>query len=438
MNRYLRKLPAQLKTIIGLVSKVSFEMKIPAYLVGGCLRDLILGFKNFDLDLAIEGDGIMFARQLAKRLKSGLNTHERFGTATLILENGLKVDIASTRSERYPLPGALPVVSSGSLIADLGRRDFTINALAVKITAGKKQEIIDPYAGQSDLALGQIRVLHNLSFRDDPTRIFRAIRFSQRFDFKIEPRTRRLLKQAISDGLLEQVHPHRLRNELVLMLKECSPFGSVRQIYDWGGLFSISPNLKISKSTENLYKAIAKQIAGFAKKFPKRRRLDQWLIYFMGLIGTLTLAQMRAVMHKLGLRQGEQKRVLDYYRKRPRIVKVLSKKQVCPEQVYALLEPLSYEAIILLSATSTDKNLKKYLTDFLNVYNVLRLEVSGQDLEKLGVLPGPRYQKILTELLAAKLNGRLKSRSAELALMEGLARVNKKGNGENNVKARTR
>ena len=214
MKKYLEKLPRELKKVVNQVIKVSQETRLPAYLVGGCLRDLILGIKNLDLDIAIEGNGIIFAQKLAQRLNSTLKIHPRFGTAVLILADGLKVDIATARQEKYPYPAALPVVSSGSLREDLKRRDFTINALAISLVLGKDQEIIDPYGGQEDLVLGRIRILHNLSFKDDPTRIFRAVRFSQRLDFKIEEETFTLLKEAIGEGALDKVNPHRLRDEL--------------------------------------------------------------------------------------------------------------------------------------------------------------------------------------------------------------------------------
>ncbi|MCX5668960.1 MAG: hypothetical protein NTX89_02405, partial [Candidatus Omnitrophica bacterium] len=174
MKEYFKKLPRELREVINQAAKVSQETQMPAYLVGGCLRDLILGVKNLDLDIAVEGRGIIFAQHLAQKLKSTLKTHPRFGTATLVLADGVKVDIATTRQEKYPSLGVLPVVSSGSLKEDLKRRDFTINAMAISLVLNKEQEIIDPFAGQDDLASGSIRILHNLSFKDDPTRILRA------------------------------------------------------------------------------------------------------------------------------------------------------------------------------------------------------------------------------------------------------------------------
>ncbi|MDP3042747.1 MAG: CCA tRNA nucleotidyltransferase [Candidatus Omnitrophota bacterium] len=422
MIKYFKKLPSELRKVIRQASKVSQETRMPVYLVGGCLRDLILGVKNLDLDIAIEGNGIIFAQRLAQKLKSSLRIHERFGTATLILSDGLKVDIATTRQEKYPYFAALPEVSPGSLNEDLKRRDFTVNAMAVSLTVDKEQKIIDPFGGQDDLASGRIRVLHNLSFKDDPTRIFRAIRFSRRFDFKIEPKTLALLKQAISEGLLSKVNPHRMRVELIAILKEQNPFKPIKELGDLGALSFISAKLKIDKSTRALFKSISQQIAWFIKNFTARRQPDSWLVYFTALLAPLTLAQINLLISSLGLRKGEAKRVISYYRERGKLISSLSKKHLLPEQIFSLLEPLSYETIILVSAATPNKKFKKYLTDFLEIYNGMRLCICGSDLSGLGVLPGPEYQKIFAKVLTAKLNGQVRNRQTEMALIRKLVR----------------
>ena len=423
MRNYFKKLPRELREVISQASKISRETQMPAYLVGGCLRDLILQGKNLDLDIAIEGNGIIFAQNLAQKLKSSLKIHERFGTATLILNDRLKVDIATTRQEKYPYNSALPIVSPGSLREDLKRRDFTINAMALSLAADMEQKIIDPFGAQDDLAIGRIRILHNLSFKDDPTRIFRAIRFSQRLGFKIEPKTLLLLKEAISDGLLDKVNPHRMRDELILILKEQDPFGSIKKLGDLGALSFISTKLKIGKSTRGLFKSIAIQIAWFAKNFPARRQLDTWLVYFAALLAPLTYTQIKMIIYRLGLRKGDQKRIISYCRGRVKFISFLSKKQLTPEQIFSLLEPLSYETIILLSATTPNKNFKKYLVDFFEIYNGMRLCISGSDLGGLGILPGPEYRKIFAKVLTAKLNGQVKNRQTELALIRKLVEV---------------
>jgi len=417
MKEYLKKLPKEIKDLIALAKKVSEETKMPAYLVGGFPRDLILGVKDWDLDITVEGDGIKFAEVLARRLNSALIRHERFGTATLIIDHRLKVDIATTRKEIYPFNASLPVVSPGSLKEDLFRRDFTINALAVSLSEKDEQKLIDIFGGEDDLAAGRIRVLHDLSFKDDPTRILRAIRFQQRYSFKIEPKTLRLLKEAINSGLLEKVNPHRTRDELILMFKEKDPAGILKRLCVFGGLSFISDKLKPGKSTYVLFKSINKEIHWFVKNFSLHGKFDAWLVYFAALLRPLTLAQERKIIRRFGLSKQEEKKILSCRRINPGFIFRLKDKQVSPAQIFSLLRPLSYEAIILLRCFAQDSLFRKHIADFLKIYNCARLCISGDDLCAMGVLPGPEYQRILNKVLVARLNGKVKNRQDELALV---------------------
>ena len=159
------------------------ELSLPVYAVGGFVRDLLLGIENYDIDVTVEGDGILFAETFAKRFGCRCKTHHKFGTGVLIFPDGLKIDVASTRVEYYESPGALPTVESSTLKADMYRRDFTINTLAIRLNTPEFGVLIDYYGGQRDIQERIIRVLHNLSFVEDPTRVFRAIRFEQRLEF---------------------------------------------------------------------------------------------------------------------------------------------------------------------------------------------------------------------------------------------------------------
>ena len=422
MKNNLKNLPREIKDLIALAKKVSKETKMPAYLVGGFPRDLILGVKDWDLDITVEGDGIKFAEVLAKRLNSRLIRHERFGTATLISGHRLKVDIASTRKEIYPFNACLPVVSPGSLKEDLLRRDFTINAMAVSLSDEAGQELIDIFCGRADLAAGKIRVLHNLSFKDDPTRILRAIRFQQRYNFKIEPNTLRLLKEAIGLGLLDKVNPHRTRDELILMLKERNPSGILKQLYVLGGLSFISDKLKPGKSTYDLFKSINKEVLWFMQNLPLHAQFDSWMVYYAALLSPLALIQEKKIIRRFGLSKQEENKILSCRKINQRFITRLKDKQINPAQIFALLKPLSYEAIILLRSASQDSLFKKHIADFLKIYNCVRLCISGDDLCGLGVLPGPGYQKILNKVLVARLNGKVRNRREELALIRRIVK----------------
>ena len=208
--------------IIEIVGKTADKLKVPAYIVGGPVRDKLLGIANNDLDFVVEGDGIKFAGILNKKLKGRLTAYKAFGTATIEVK-GNRVDIVTSRKETYKRPAAYPTVKPGTIKDDLFRRDFTINAMAISLNKKDSGKLTDFYGGQKDLRKGLIRVLHDKSFMDDPTRIFRAIRFSVRFGFKIEPHTKKLIKEAVSGGFLGDVNTGRIRKEIELFLQEKSP-----------------------------------------------------------------------------------------------------------------------------------------------------------------------------------------------------------------------
>jgi len=211
-----------MKKVIEIVGKIADEARVRAYLVGGPVRDKLLGKVNYDLDFVVEGNGIKFAEILNKELKGKLTAYRAFGTATIQLK-GKRVDIVTARKESYKHPAAYPDVTPGTIKDDLFRRDFTINAMALALNRKNFGRLVDFYGGQKDLKKRVIRVLHDKSFMDDPTRIFRAVRFSVRFGFKIEPHTKILIKEALLAGFLGDVNKGRIKKEIELFLKEKNP-----------------------------------------------------------------------------------------------------------------------------------------------------------------------------------------------------------------------
>ncbi len=209
-------------------------MGFRAFVVGGAVRDLLLGQKTFDLDIVVEGEGIPFAARLAARLQARLKSHERFGTATIIFSDGLRLDVATARTELYDRPAALPRVTPGSIRDDMYRRDFTINAMAASLMPGEFGRLIDDFRGLRDLRQRHIRVLHEKSFLDDPTRIFRAVRFETRLGFRIVRSTKKLVDEALSMHVLDGLENYRVATELRLILEEPEPAGPVRRLAQLG------------------------------------------------------------------------------------------------------------------------------------------------------------------------------------------------------------
>lgn len=424
MREYLKKLPKEIRDLIYLAGGISMKNGVAAYLVGGFVRDLVLGVKNLDVDIVVEGDGIKFAESLAHQLGKNLVRHRRFGTASIILDGHLKVDIATARRETYPHPASLPVVTPGSLRDDLLRRDFTINAMAIEITKGNFVRFIDSFSGRSDLKHKKVRTLHYLSFIDDPTRILRAIRFEQRYGFNIEASTLKALKEAVKGKMLEKLSPHRLRDELVLMLKEACPIKEIRRTQKLVGFGFISPRLSATKKNYDLLKLFEKEITWFVGAYPGRRHLDKWLIYLMGLTEQLNANKIKSICKKFAFRKGEEKRLVTYKKIDLEFISELNSKSINPSRIFRILEPLSYEVILAIKAKFKKRNFRTHLEDFLEIYNGMHLAISGDDLHRLGFSPGPLYQKIFSLVLDAKLNGLVKTKQEELGLIKDiLARI---------------
>jgi tRNA nucleotidyltransferase (CCA-adding enzyme) len=418
MRNYLNKLTRDIRNLIHLSGDVANSNNMSVYLVGGCVRDLILGIKNLDLDMVVEGDGIKFAEDLAGILRAKTIRHRRFGTATIVIKPNLKVDIATARRERYPHPASLPIVSNGNLREDLARRDFTINAMAISLDVNNPRSLIDLFGSRNDLKQKKIRVLHNLSFIDDPTRVLRAIRFEKRYDFKIEPKTLAYLKAAVGQKMLEQVQPQRLRDELILMLKEEQPLKQIKRVQALTGFIFVSPRLCVSKDTYKLYGCIERQITWFKKEFPRHRQIDTWLIYFMGLIDSLNTNEVRSICKKFVFRKGEEKRIFTIKKIGFKFCRTLSRDTIRSSKIFHLLEPLSYEAIIFIKAKYSNSNVQKHVEQFLKIYNGMHIRISGDDLHRLGITPGPNYQKIFCKVLNALLDGLVSSKEEELLLIK--------------------
>jgi tRNA nucleotidyltransferase (CCA-adding enzyme) len=414
MKKYLDKLPADVRLLIESSGTLAHSKGYAAYLVGGFVRDMILGVRNFDVDIVVEGDGIGFAHDLAHSLQGKLVAHHRFGTATIVLKNHMKVDIASARKESYPYPAHLPVVQPGTLRDDLFRRDFTINALALQITHPGYGNLIDFFGGKKDLVHGVLRVLHPVSFIDDPTRILRGIRFEQRFDFSFEPYTAKLLRAASKQSMIGLVEPQRIRDELILMLKEPHPVKGIRRTAALIGFSFISSKLCWSRRMMRTLTAIERRVEWFRRQTKVTRPLEEWLAFFMGLVATLSVSDVHAVCRRFVFRKGEEKRIVSCIESCAHALTALERKTLKRSDVYHILEPLSYEVIVVMLSFTDSVIVVKRIEEFLGVSHGIRTAVSGHDLDACGLKPGPQYQHILRMVLNAKLDGKIKDKACEL------------------------
>jgi tRNA nucleotidyltransferase (CCA-adding enzyme) len=377
----------------------------PAFLVGGAVRDLLLGRQTVDLDLAIEGDARAVARQLAERLDGQAKEHERFGTATVHAAD-LTVDLATTRRETYAEPGALPDVQAAGLAEDLGRRDFTINAMAIDLNGSDVGRLEDPHGGRDDLDAGLIRVLHGESFIDDPTRLLRALRYETRFGFRMDDQTERLAREAAAGPGFSTVSGARVRDELLDLLREPEAPAAIARMRELGLDHALDPALEADPDL------VASTLLACAET-----GADRALAGLAALVSS-SPDQLRDWLEDLHLGRQQADAVIRAAAKGPQLASTL-RNELAPSAVHAVLscEPPEALAMALARGAPGDQVLR-YLADLRGV----RLEITGHDLLEAGVPESPELGRALEETLRRKLDGEVSGRNEELALALALAR----------------
>ncbi|MCC6222393.1 MAG: CBS domain-containing protein [Thermoleophilia bacterium] len=378
------------------------------YLVGGTVRDILLGEPGFDIDIAVEGDGIALGRALAAALGGRAVPHERFGTAVVKWPGG-RVDVATTRTEFYDEPAALPAVEQASIRQDLYRRDFTINALAVSLRGEDFGRLVDPFGGLADLEARIVRVLHNLSFIEDPTRIFRAIRYESRYGFRMDGHTVALARACVEMNLVGELSSARLRDELVLLLGEAEVAASVSRLGELGLAQAVHPHLAADPDTVELLGRVDALRARYTPASPP------WRSRLAVLARRLPADELYEWFGRLRLRRRDADAVADAVAVAPRLVALLGSARE-PAEVRRLIEPHDPDgAVHALALAPPGSAAETWLRRYFDALRTVSLEISGGDLAELGVAESPLVGKILAEVLRRKLNGELDGRSAELA-----------------------
>ena len=421
--------PAARRALLHAVAAVADRQRMPLYLVGGVVRDLILKIPSYDLDLVAEGDAIELVRSVAKEYGGRVRSHDRFGTAKWLLRgvdlgklnlpaeaaSALpdSLDLVSARAEFYPHPSALPEVERGNLKLDLHRRDFTINTLALSLNAAHFGEVSDFWGGLRDLEEKRIRVLHSISFVDDPTRILRAVRLEQRLGFEIEPRTRDLIARALP--LLHRVSGDRIRHELEAIFEEPAPENALRRLQELEVLGQIHPDLKWNPENAQLLRR--------ARDFTPE---PKWGLAGggRGMVPPLSawLAghprdALPGILDRLNLPKREANNILDARLAADRLAALPA--DAAPSRVTDLLEDVPEPALagaILQSEGPARERLARYLAE----WRTIQPETDGAQLRLRGLPPGPRYGEILHTLRSACLDGRISSADDEARMLDAL------------------
>lgn len=443
----VNSLPKEMLVLLRTIGEVAREMGYSAYAVGGFVRDLLRRTRNLDLDIVIEGDGIRFAAELARRLGGVSRPHEKFQTAVVKLPDGFKVDVATARLEYYEYPAAMPTVEMSSIKLDLFRRDFTINALAIALNPEKFGVLVDFFNCQNDIRDQQIRVLHNLSFVEDPTRIFRAIRFEQRLGFKLGKFTERLVKSAIKQEMFGRFSGKRFFQELRYILAEENPQPAIYRMAGFGLLAFFHPALKLDQRLKNILRETHRAVAWY-KLLYRDESFHQWQTFLLALTARLTARQMLDFCKKFEVSERDRNVVIRQKVAVSKILKVINSRTLAddgqgvdsesvgldfsapapeqisiqgpplrPSEVYWLLKPLSIEGVLHLMGLLVKKAGKRAVSLYVTDLSQVSTHIQGAELKAMGYPAGPLYTTILNHLLEAKLDGLVATEEDEEAFL---------------------
>jgi len=421
--------------MIGLLrqaGEVADSINAAVYIVGGFVRDILMQVKNFDVDFTVEINGIEFAQAMGDQLSARVRIHKRFGTAVLVLPDGFKIDIATARREFYEFPAALPRVERATLRQDLYRRDFTINAIAVQLNGDCFGDLIDFFGGEKDLRQGMIRILHSLSFIEDPTRIIRAIRFEQRYNFQIEEQTLGILREAVAGKFLSRLSPHRIRTELVLILQENNPVPTVRRMVELAVMDQIAPMIEFNHEFWRMLNRIPKVIEQARTLVGEQivAGIERWIIYWLILFHQSAEDQGSRVIRHFHLPKKAAGMVETAYALERQLTGLgLPPRKIKMSTLHGILKQSPPEIILYLMARTSSRAWQSRLLQYLRAVVTDRPLLSGEDLKQKGIPPGPIYSELLKAVASARFDGLILTREEEEQFIDNwLAR--KEGNNE--------
>jgi tRNA nucleotidyltransferase (CCA-adding enzyme) len=377
------------RRLLSAVQGIAGERALPAYLVGGGVRDALLGHPSPDLDITVEADAIAVAGEVAQRLGAAqLVTHEAFRTATVTLGRAY-VDLITARREEYVQPGALPRVIPSDILDDLARRDFTVNAIALGIAGPRAGELIDPFGGVGDLDVGVIRVLHDQSFQDDATRLLRAARYAARFRFELEPLTRRLATR--HRGFLSTISPARVRNEFVRCFTEARPADALAQVARLDLPGALVDGLRYTRAV----------IAGWNRL--QRAEWDEGVVPWLLPVLRWDQAALEAYIGRFSLTAAEARVVRALPAARSALTG-LARRQPRPSEIVARLEGLPPAALLAWVRVSPASRRGAIAARYLEELRSVRPRLTSEALKSMGVPEGPLFGAVVRVLRAARLD----------------------------------
>ncbi|OFW67478.1 MAG: hypothetical protein A2V52_03015, partial [Actinobacteria bacterium RBG_19FT_COMBO_54_7] len=397
LERMQAGLPGDVQSMLKTVSSAAASHGYNVFLVGGVVRDLLLGFSNLDLDIVVEGEGIEFARILAAELKARVRSHRKFGTAVVILPTGRRIDVATARTEFYEYPAALPTIEMSSIRQDLYRRDFTINAMAIALSGDRFGGLLDYFGGVRDLERRHVRILHNLSFVEDPTRIFRAVRFEERYGFRMESQTEMLARRAVEMEIVGKLTNARVRDELIDIFSEPPPlpFHAVERLEELGTLHILHPDLIMTSAMRGRFRLLERymgeawEFIGAEAKF--------WLPGIAVLLSELPLHEVEKWCNQMRFKREDANTIKQCHDVVPAIIESLLQGDAAASRITGLLDPLNNEALAYLYILGGPE-IRGMVETYLKRWKNISIDIKGEDLAEMGLAPSPAYGEILNQV----------------------------------------
>jgi len=387
--------------LLEAIQSTSQRLRCPVFVVGGAPRDLVSSNQMGDLDLVVEGDAENFARDLAATLDGKMRSHPRFLTAEVELPGG-RLDVATSRQESYDSPAVLPRVEPGPFEDDLRRRDFTVNTLAIELGEGPPFVVQDSYGAVRDLEENRLRVFHDASFIDDPTRILRGVRLESRLGLRLDEVTERLARVAVTDGVFDSLSSDRLRRELFRVLE---PIGSIeprlQRLGELGFLSVLSPDLAMPEEVQAWIGRAAEKSGGLSADIAD---VEGWRLAFPALLEGLDRAQVESVATRLSLRSDDREWLLTSRLDLDHALEVLRHPDSRPSDMDRALRALRSEQIALLLAV-TEAAVVQKASAWLDDWRAVELSLTGQELVEAGIAPGASIGRALESTREARLNG---------------------------------
>ena len=414
-------LSREITVLLREIGETAAGLGCNAYVAGGFVRDLLLHVRNTDIDIVIEGDGIRFAKALAAQRRGIVHPHEKFGTATVIFPDQSRIDVASARLEYYEHPAAMPTVEHSSIKLDLYRRDFTINAMAIHLNPQRFGILVDYFNCQNDLKERRIQVLHNLSFVEDPTRIFRAIRFEGRLDFTITRHTEKLIKNTVQMNLFDRFEEPRFFHELKLILSETDPAPALRRMaafklfpFLWPDL---RPNLKIDRRFLHFLTQAGQAVSWFRLLYLPDK-LETWMVYLLAIMSRSRTKELIAFCTRFGIPPKQRKKLILQKTEGERIALEMQKRPFLkPSETYWLLSVLDIEGLLYLMTIARKRYIQQAVSLYVTTLRRATPLVGGDELKALGYIPGPQFRAIRNHLIEMQLDGEVTSHDQALAFI---------------------